>query len=85
METYEIRALIKRQHMRSRESWEQARMISFICAKTGGAKIERIEDLVKFPWEMRSESEETAEQREAHLSELREKAKCVAEMLNGEG
>lgn len=51
IETYEILALMKYSHYRSKENWEQARLISFLIAQTHSSKKLKVEEIIKFPWE----------------------------------
>lgn len=51
MEVYEVRALMKRQHLRHRENWEQARMLAFVTARCAGSKIRDSKELMAFPWD----------------------------------
>lgn len=37
--------------MRTKENWEQARLISYITAQTQSTKKLKITDIIKFPWE----------------------------------
>ena len=51
MEFYEIAALMKYNYYKEQDSWEQARFLGFITAKSHGAKNLKITDLIKFQWE----------------------------------
>lgn len=76
MEFYEIAALMKYSFYKSMEGWEQSRMTGFITAKSNGAKINKIEDLIKFPWEKKQKSEPVF-MSEEKMASMRERAKSV--------
>ena len=74
IQNYEIWALMKNQHLKIKEEWEQARFISHIIALTNGAKVKNVEDIISFPWE-KEELKKMAEVSDAELKRLKEKAK----------
>lgn len=42
---------MKYSHYRNKESWEQARLISYLIAQTHSSKKLKVEEIIKFPWE----------------------------------
>lgn len=57
MEIYEINALFENRYLRQRESWEQARMLSFVIAKSLGSKINGVRDIFSLPWDEETKRE----------------------------
>lgn len=80
MEMYEISALMDHKHLKHRESWEQARMVSFINARCAGAKIEDAKGLFSLPWD----GEESKEKIEEDLAQF-DRLKANAERMIEEG
>lgn len=48
---YEIAPYIRNIHLRSKESWEQARFGAYITAQANSTKKLKITDILEFPWE----------------------------------
>lgn len=71
METYEMSALIENLWMKNKDSWEQARMISYITAQCNSTKQMSPDDILKLPWENRIEHHETQEEIQDVISEMR--------------
>ena len=80
---YEINALTKYQHFRIQEGWDMTRMLAFYIARCHGSKINKLQDVVKFPWDSdfkknsngnKLESEEDIKQFDEERKRLREKA-----------
>lgn len=78
MEFYEISSLLDYQYMKDKENWEQARMMAFITAKSQGAKIHKMEDLMKFQWE-KKEKETPVFISDEKMKEYRKRAKYIIE------
>ena len=75
MEFYEVSALLKFQYLKDKENWEQARLIGFISAKSNGAKINKVESLISFPWEKEEKQKtEPVFMSEEQLAQFRNKA-----------
>lgn len=85
MEFYEITALMKFSYYKNMEDWEQSRMVSFITAKSNGAKIGKMEELMKFSWEQKEEAPKKKIRDKSHvmtdeeMKEYDEKAKRILE------
>ena len=75
---YEIHALLKYQYYRNQEDWEQARFLGFITAKSNGAKISKLENLVKFQWEQK-EKQKPQFMSDEDMNRLQNKAKWMIE------
>lgn len=80
MKQYEVLEILKSMPFLNRSSWEQARFMSFITARVGGAKIEET-DLMQFPWD--NEREEIKPITDNDVNRLEQKAKQIIEQENG--
>lgn len=56
MELYEIVPLIENSHLKTKDNWEQARMVSFIIAQSNSSKQLSLDNFIKFPWEKEDET-----------------------------
>lgn len=67
---------------RSRESWEQTRLLSFIVARVGGCDADSVEEFLPLPWDKEDEDiEKSIEVDPYELRKLREKAKQIEREL----
>lgn len=48
---YEITPYIRNIHLRSKESWEQARLGAYVTAQVNSTKKIKVTDIIEFPWE----------------------------------
>lgn len=48
---FEIRAVMEYQHLKNKDNWEQARLISYLIAQTNSTKKLSFKDIIEFPWE----------------------------------
>ena len=78
MELYEVSSLIKHQYYKDKENWEQTRFLGYINAKCNGAKIKKVEDLLKFQWEEK-EKEKPHIMTDEEMEGFRNKAKWIIE------
>lgn len=74
MQTFEVRAVMKYQYLKSKENWEQARLISYLIAQTNSTKKLTFRDIIEFPWEKDSIDLATTISKE-DIDRLREKAR----------
>lgn len=65
---------MKYQHLKSKENWEQARLISYLIAQTNSTKKLNFRDIIEFPWEKESIGLATTISKE-DIDRLREKAR----------
>jgi hypothetical protein len=74
IQTYEIEALIENMWMKSKESWEQARLQAYLTAQVNSTKKIDMTEFMTFPWEKveTDEIEDTKEDREALMKEMKE-------------
>lgn len=74
IQTYEIEALIENMWMKSKESWEQARLQAYLTAQVNSTKKIDMTEFMTFPWEKveTDKIEDTKEEREALMKEMKE-------------
>lgn len=51
MEMYEVRTAFKYQYYSVKDSWEQARLITYMTAAVNSTKKLNVTDIMQFPWE----------------------------------
>lgn len=56
---YEIKPLISHLHLKSRDSWEQARLIAYVIAQVNSRKKLNPSDIITFAWDNKVENETT--------------------------
>lgn len=78
MEMYEIETLIENLWMKNKESWEQARTISYITAQCQSTKPIDMKSMMTFPWEKEPVKVDTQEERDEIMREM----KAMEEMMN---
>ncbi len=66
MKPYELQIICDSLHLRIKDSWEQARMISYVTAQVNSKKRLRPNDLITFAWE--STDQQQAQQQEPTLT-----------------
>lgn len=73
MQIYEIEALVENIWMKSKESWEQARLQAYVTAQCQSTKKMEIKDLMTFPWENveNEKIQDTKEEREELMKEMK--------------
>lgn len=74
IQTYEVEALIENMWMKSKESWEQARLQAYLTAQVNSTKKIDMTEFMTFPWENTETEkiEDTKEEREAVMKEMKE-------------
>ena len=73
MNFYEIEALLENLWMKNKESWEQTRVQAYITAQTQSTKKIDMNDMMSFPWESDSQTDEiTDDERKEILKEMKE-------------
>lgn len=58
IEWYEINSLFKYRYYSYKESWEQARLITYMTAQCNSRRHLQLTDIIKFPWEDDVQDEE---------------------------
>lgn len=73
MEFYEMSALIENAWMKSKESWEQARLQAYLTAQVNSTKKIDMTEFMTFPWENTGTEkiEDSKEEREALMREMK--------------
>lgn len=67
MKPYELRIICDSLHLRIKDSWEQARMISYVTAQINSKKRLRPTDLISFAWE-NTDQQQAQQQQEPTLT-----------------
>lgn len=83
IEMYEINSLMTYSYYRNKESWEQARLITYLIAQTHSQKKLKLEDIIKFEWEKHSIHSETYISTE-DINRLSQQAEAFEKMLAGQ-
>ena len=78
MQPYELEAVIENYHKKHKESWEQARLISYITAQVNSTKKLKPTDIIKFSWDEEHKSEE------ADWNEIKAMREHIKSLQNGE-
>lgn len=74
----EITALMENQYLKDKEAWEQMRLLGFIIAKSNGAKINKVESLIEFPWEKEAKKKaEPVFMTDEQMAQFRKKAQSL--------
>ena len=80
MQMYELSPMLKNIHRRNKESWEQARLISYIIAQTNSTKQLKPTDILKFNWDCDVVEKETRIS-DDEIARLKEKSNQYIKML----
>lgn len=59
MKPYELSVICESLHLRHKEEWEQARMISYVIAQSNSKKKLKPTDIIKFAWEKENSESKT--------------------------
>lgn len=71
---YEIKPLITHLHFKSRDSWEQARLISYVIAQVNSRKKLNPTDIITFDWDKKDKVENETTISNADIERLKKKA-----------
>lgn len=55
MQEYEIEPLVKNLELKSKQDWEQSRMVGYIIAQGNSTKKLKPSDIIKFSWDDKQE------------------------------
>ena len=58
MKPYELTIICEKLHLRTKDQWEQARMISYLIAQVNSNKKLKPTDIINFAWEKQVTKEE---------------------------
>lgn len=78
MQTYEIKAVLANSHVRTRDSWEQARMVAYVVAQCNSTKSLKPTDIIKFSWDGEASREIDLKK----IEELRKMALAMEKQIN---
>lgn len=70
MKPYELSIICNSLHLRTKDSWEQARMISYITAQINSSKKLKPTDIIKFEWEQDKEDIKQSQSKQLTLSDV---------------
>ena len=84
MRMYEIGCLMPFLYLASKDSWEQARLMSYISAQTHSTKKMAVSDIISFPWEKDTGTIHDTSMSNADKKRLEEKAKQLEKLMNNE-
>jgi len=59
MKPYELSIICNSLHLRTKENWEQARMMAYVTAQVNSKKRLKPTDIIKFAWEKQKENTNT--------------------------
>lgn len=82
MDFYEIPPLIEGLWRKNKDSWEQARMMTWMTAQVNSTKKLEISDVMTFPWEKNIEKIEDTEE---DIKNLYDEMKQYENKLNNNG
>lgn len=77
---YELSTLLKNITKKNKESWEQARMISYVIAQTNSTKKLKPTDILTFSWDNIDSNKETSIS-DKDVERLKEKSKQFLNLL----
>lgn len=73
MQTYEVEAVLKRIHLKNKESWEQTRLLMYTVAQVNSKKKIDIKKLLPFSWDSDRVECNVSEEEEERLKNSIEK------------
>lgn len=85
MKPYELDIICDSLHLRTKDSWEQARMIAFVMAQANSKKKLKPTDIIKFAWEKEKEKKETARITSEDMEEIKKVALLREKKLKEKG
>lgn len=59
MQMYELDTILMNLHYSTKENWEQCRFNSYITAQCNSSKTLKPNDIIKFPWDNKSDKNES--------------------------
>ena len=84
MKPYELDIICDSLHLRHKESWEQARLISYIVAQVNSKKRLKPTDIIKFAWEQSKSDKSKVSQNDGHAYTVEEVEAIKAKALQRE-
>ena len=83
MELYEAKAVMDYDYYSYKDSWEQARLISYMIAQTNSTKKLKLSDILEFYWDQETDKADTSLSND-DVERLRQKAQQYELLFNGE-
>lgn len=81
MRMYEAKSYMEYSHYREQDSWEQARLISYVQAQTQSSKKLKVTDIMRFPWEKDYKPEVMSDK---DWERLKMRADALSKIINNE-
>lgn len=81
MELYEVKAVMDYEYLAYKDSWEQARLISYMIAQTNTTKRLKLTDILSFNWD---ESKNDTFISNEDIDRLSQKAKQYEQFIKDE-
>ena len=78
MKPYELQIICESLHLRTKDSWEQSRLIAYLIAQTNSKKKLKPTDVIKFPWENDKQETQATKQNKPLTLEDVEQIKLLA-------
>ena len=74
IQTYEIQALLNYNWLKSKDEWEQARLIAYVTAQCQSTKKLKITDIIDFPWEKQEKTQKEIKVDKERIKKIQELA-----------
>lgn len=84
MKPYELSIICDSLHLRTKDSWEQARLISYMVAQVNSKKRLKPTDIIKFAWEQPKSDKSKVSQSDSHTYTVEEVEAIKARALQRE-
>lgn len=81
MQYYELQTLIQYLYLKSKDNWEQARLIAYIIAQANSKNKIKVTDIMSFPWE-KIGNKENQKVTDEQIEQLARQAKEFEKLLN---
>ena len=85
MKFYEIPELVKGLNLKSRESWEQTRLLAYMTAQVNSTKKIKPTDILQFEWDKKEPVDEEKMISKADVKRLSKKTDEVLKKLKNNG
>ena len=79
IQPFEINSIMKYGYYKSKENWEQARLISYLIAQVNTKKTLKLQDIIKFQWEKENESTKITNE---EINNLAKQAELMEQYFN---
>ncbi len=79
---YELNTILESMHLKTKNSWEQTRFISYILAQVNSSKTIKQTDILKFSWDKEEETTEDETVTNEDKERLKKQANEIINELN---